>query len=532
MLTQGLRLVVVLVAVSVGLRLAFLVPTQAAGATSLTVDAAVIQVGGVPAPGPDNVDGQVAEFEAAATLCPDTPTPRPTRTPTATVTTTNTPSATPTASSSPTDTRTSTPTLVPTNSPTVTNTPTGTLPPTNTPTSTATPTNTATVTATPTSTATATNTATVTSTPTVTRPPTNTPTSTPTPTGTRPPTNTPTATPSNTPTVTNTPTSTTTRTPTVTNTPTATATSTATNTPTSTATATATATPTNTATNTPTSTATPTNTATATNTATNTPTSTATPTATATPTNTATATATPVGPGSISGTIQYGTGAPGVSISLGLYTCNSGNLSQCSPLSDSPVQTTTAAPNGAYTFSNPFSLDVGPVYYVAFVNSANNSLYVSYWMSASIPNYVSGQNVTVPTFDIADFALQSPAAGSRVSIPVQFLWTRRANHLSTSSQPEQYAWGLSDTAGNEVCVGTLTSSAFTFLDSQQAQTCGLTANTTYNWYVYAVTNGDWNQGYGATRLSRTITFTNTLLTHPLPITDLLSGTGRQGSSGR
>ncbi len=161
------------------------------------------------------------------------------------------------------------------------------------------------------------------------------------------------------------------------------------------------------------------------------------------------------------------------------------------------------------------------MYYVAFVNPNNDSRYVSFWMSARISAYVAGQNVTGMDFDIADFALNFPANGTSTSIPVQFGWTRRANHLPG----EQYAWGLSNQAGTEVCLSPLTTGATYILTSQQAQSCGLTVRTTYTWYVYAVTNGDWNQGYGATFGERSISFTSTLLAYPMPVKDMLAGTG-------
>ena len=199
-------------------------------------------------------------------------------------------------------------------------------------------------------------------------------------------------------------------------------------------------------------------------------------------------------------------------ITVGLYTCGQTDLRLCDPTATSPVQTATTAFGGGYTFANPAPLDVGQSYYVAFVNSATTS-YLFYWKTALITSYVAGQNLALPSFDIATFALNSPADGSRVFVPVQFQWTQRGNNLPT----ERYAWGLEDQTGHEVCVSNPASGATYILTSAQSSACGLKVATPYTWYIYAVNGTSFSNGYGVSWATRSITFASTLLSLPVPL---------------
>ncbi|MEO5953947.1 MAG: hypothetical protein ABIQ44_15900, partial [Chloroflexia bacterium] len=117
--------------------------------------------------------------------------------------------------------------------------------------------------------------------------------------------------------------------------------------------------------------------------------------------------------GDISGTITVAGGnAAGITVEL-RQRANNG--------ADNLLATTTTDESGVYHFTKQNSAP-NDAYYQIKVTGGKNTLAV--WYSFPII-YLSGQNFSVPSIEMADVALLSPKDGGQVSLPAKVIWLAR-----------------------------------------------------------------------------------------------------------
>jgi hypothetical protein len=157
-------------------------------------------------------------------------------------------------------------------------------------------------------------------------------------------------------------------------------------------------------------------------------------------------------------------------------------------------QSTTSGAAGAYLFNEAGSLGAGESYYVRYGPNDSDSDRLYIWFGPDIENYSSGTSVPGGDFDIGDVALQAPADGATVSLPVTFQWQQRGvpgdGYELIIYDPNSDDGWTTHNLGN---VGSLTTS----------KPSGASFGKSYYWYI--IVNG-FLDSYGVSYFEREIVF--------------------------
>jgi hypothetical protein len=157
--------------------------------------------------------------------------------------------------------------------------------------------------------------------------------------------------------------------------------------------------------------------------------------------------------------------------------------------------TTTSDATGRYCFTTAPTLAAGQWYYVRYGLNNTDPAYLSWWSCPMFSAHTSGTRRNGGDFDLANFALSSPADGSVLFMPVTFAWQPRA------VLGETYRWVLADLSTGDIWesadLGHAAIYTLTGLPS------GVQTGKEYAWYARAY-NGDGH--YGTTYHRHRITF--------------------------
>jgi len=92
---------------------------------------------------------------------------------------------------------------------------------------------------------------------------------------------------------------------------------------------------------------------------------------------------------------------------------------------------------GWYLFDNAPGLAPGQRYFLRYQNTTNNTNRLTTWHTPEITSYSAGGTVGLPTFDVANIGLVSPAPGAAVALPATFTWNKRG-----ATPSDQYEFNL------------------------------------------------------------------------------------------
>ncbi len=167
-------------------------------------------------------------------------------------------------------------------------------------------------------------------------------------------------------------------------------------------------------------------------------------------------------------------GQPASNITVFLIQCATGQACSIADEAARAGQARTDA-GGYYAFTDPPTLPSGQYYEVQYQNNQDggnntNNQYLFVWYSRNITSYTAGQNLTVPTFDIADLLPVDPVDGSTRSLPITLQWQKRS---VADALGEQYGWFLFNPLSGE----------FQCLNPTEALTQGTSSQLTRDYYT-------------------------------------------------
>jgi hypothetical protein len=199
---------------------------------------------------------------------------------------------------------------------------------------------------------------------------------------------------------------------------------------------------------------------------------------------------TPASGNAISGQVKYG-GTAASGVALMLRYCISG--SGCTT-----AGTTTTGGDGRYAFTNVTPISGGSVYYyVRYANETDASRLSAYGTQA-VETVTSTSKIDLGSFDIADIALSSPAAGATVPGDSTFTWTRRSATTSDSYEYDLYSseldllwWSAKLGYTDHYGLGELPDGIYTGIP-----------------YYWAIWTYDSLGGYGISYYARSVTFSS------------------------
>lgn len=203
----------------------------------------------------------------------------------------------------------------------------------------------------------------------------------------------------------------------------------------------------------------------------------------------------------------YGTltlnGKPAANVTINLrYTVD---WNDENPINTTSIFTVTTDANGSYNFLNAPSIKSPERLWALYFNYENDPKKVYFWIGQRIMTYTAGQEVMIPTMDLADIALVSPADGTTTELPATFKWVPR-----TGEPTHSYEWNIYDLDGPGYYVTKLPVGADSFILYKQNLTSDFKSNTTLYWDIAAFINGGSvdNGNLVGSFESRTVKFTN------------------------
>lgn len=196
---------------------------------------------------------------------------------------------------------------------------------------------------------------------------------------------------------------------------------------------------------------------------------------------------------SVSGIVRLN-GSPAVAVPLELCILKRGACQQ--------VSVTTSTPDGSYLFQDVPNAISGQAYYVRYWNTAVTLGRVYYWAEPLLIK--AGERNIVRAFEIGDFALGTPAAGDRATLPVTFSWKMRT---ASGTANEGYTLSFYDGDLTPHWWQDVSHAGAYILDELPTSKVGseaFTYGSTYHWEVWACDPG---AGCGVSLESRELTLT-------------------------
>jgi uncharacterized repeat protein (TIGR01451 family) len=207
----------------------------------------------------------------------------------------------------------------------------------------------------------------------------------------------------------------------------------------------------------------------------------------------------------ISGHVSLNGSSVATNVSLLLFDGNSWNV----------IDVANTDYNGNFMFVPP-PLQAGQAYCVRWTNWWITEGYgyngqISVWFTRIATTYNSDQILHIGDFDIADVPLLSPAAGSTVSLPMTFQWTKRP-----ATQNDSYQFELFDPGGPSDFITPLLGYVNSYTLNQLPD--GFVTSKTYGWTLLVNTS---DGGYGLVYYYNPVIFFNhgsaqTLFVRPQP----------------
>lgn len=165
------------------------------------------------------------------------------------------------------------------------------------------------------------------------------------------------------------------------------------------------------------------------------------------------------------------------------------------------LRTQKTAAGGTYNFGGLRPLRAAESYRVFYLNDGRNDQRLRVWAGPTVTSLAVDQETALPSFDIRNVPLQSPANDAQVAFPAQFRWSGRG------LPNEQYSFCLYDLdrSDEQYCLEpqTTTSVEVTLADMEMIPELGFRYGKRFAWFVL-VEQGDY---WGASFYEHGVTFT-------------------------